>query len=202
GLEGDEEGLVDVWFKLESSYGEVFTPLHAMAKKWKKQEPCDGEPNETMIQGRLFLTTIHAQIDVFKREISLGFGEDRVSFDMDGNEKFYEGTSYPWHDEGFKEQERWESGIEKIDYEPPFVDTETIEIKRHSFKGGRSFICITKQLDDAFPLGRVNGSRFIGMIKKEMDEEGGTIRKTRIRDTRLLRIQGSRDGFLPLSFEA
>ncbi|GJW81558.1 hypothetical protein Tco_0145533 [Tanacetum coccineum] len=94
--------------------------------------------------------------------------------------KFYEGTSYPWHDEGFKEQERWESGIEKIDYEPPFVDTETIEIKRHSFKGGRSFICITKQLDDAFPLGRVNGSRFIGMIKKEMDEEGGTIRKTRI----------------------
>ncbi|GKA97701.1 phospholipase-like protein [Tanacetum coccineum] len=43
-----------------------------------------GEPNETMILGRPFLATIHAQIDVFKREISLGIGEDRVKFDMDG----------------------------------------------------------------------------------------------------------------------
>nr|GEZ50264.1 hypothetical protein [Tanacetum cinerariifolium] len=87
------------------------------------------------------------------------------------------GASYPWHDEGFEEEERWESGIEKADYEPPFVDIETFEIKRYSFKGVRSFIYITKQLDDALPLERVNGSRFIRMIRKEMDEEGGTIRK-------------------------
>ncbi|GJV30004.1 phospholipase-like protein [Tanacetum coccineum] len=45
-------------------------------------------------------------------------------------EKFHEGTSYPWHDEGFKKEERWESGIEKTDYEQPFVDIETFEIKR------------------------------------------------------------------------
>ncbi|GKA38407.1 phospholipase-like protein [Tanacetum coccineum] len=44
-----------------------------------------GEPNETMILGRPFLATIHAQIDVFNREISLGIGEDRVLFDMDGS---------------------------------------------------------------------------------------------------------------------
>ncbi|GKD15518.1 MAK10-like protein, partial [Tanacetum coccineum] len=43
-----------------------------------------GEPNETMILGRPFLATIHAQIDVFNREISLGIGKDRVLFDMDG----------------------------------------------------------------------------------------------------------------------
>ncbi|GJZ15988.1 hypothetical protein Tco_0551665 [Tanacetum coccineum] len=196
--------------------------------------------------GRPFLATIHAQIDVFKRESSLGIGEDRVKFDMDGGvchsrilvEKIYMANSvheeeylnplkskmdyrgsvrnevlnqwvldsfdvkadygktrndpysrrknakssmraqYRWHDEGFEEEERWECGIEKTDYEPPFVDIETFEIKRYSFKGGRSFICIAKQLDDALPLGRVNGSRFIGMIRKEMDEEGGTIRKT------------------------
>ncbi|GKA33218.1 phospholipase-like protein [Tanacetum coccineum] len=42
------------------------------------------EPSETMILGRPFLATIHAQIDVFNREISLGIGEDRVLFDMDG----------------------------------------------------------------------------------------------------------------------
>ncbi|GJW41035.1 hypothetical protein Tco_0066880 [Tanacetum coccineum] len=55
-----------------------------------------------------------------------------------------------------------ESGIEKTNYEPPFVDIETFEIKRYSFEGGRSFVCITKQLDDALPLGRANGSRFMG----------------------------------------
>ncbi|GKA75397.1 hypothetical protein Tco_0781775 [Tanacetum coccineum] len=33
------------------------------------------------------------------------------------------------------------------------------------------------KLDDAQPLGRVNGSRFMGMIRKEMDEEGRTTRK-------------------------
>ncbi|GKB72987.1 phospholipase-like protein [Tanacetum coccineum] len=43
-----------------------------------------GEPNEIMILGRLFLATLLAQIDVF-REISLGFREDRVLFNMDGN---------------------------------------------------------------------------------------------------------------------
>ncbi|GJZ95835.1 hypothetical protein Tco_0668169 [Tanacetum coccineum] len=92
-------------------------------------------------------------------------------------EKFHGGTLYPWHDEGFKEEERWESGIEKTNYELPFVDIETFEIKRYSFEGGRSFVCITKQLDDPLPLGRANGSRFMGMISKEMDEEGGVQRK-------------------------
>ncbi|GJR07656.1 hypothetical protein Tco_0790308 [Tanacetum coccineum] len=63
--------------------------------------------------------------------------------------------------------------VAKTDCEPPFMDIETFEIKRYSFKGGRSFVCITKQLDDALLLGRANGSRFMGMIKKEMEEEGG-----------------------------
>ncbi|GKD89506.1 reverse transcriptase domain-containing protein [Tanacetum coccineum] len=39
--------------------------------------------NETMILGRPFLATIHAEIDVFNKEISLGIGHDRVTFDMD-----------------------------------------------------------------------------------------------------------------------
>nr|GEX18561.1 hypothetical protein [Tanacetum cinerariifolium] len=38
--------------------------------------------NETMILGRPFLGTIHAEIDVFNKEISLGIGGDRVTFDM------------------------------------------------------------------------------------------------------------------------
>ncbi|GJT88694.1 hypothetical protein Tco_1070411 [Tanacetum coccineum] len=89
-------------------------------------------------------------------------------------EKYHGGTVYPWHDKGFNEEEQWESGIEKTNYEPPFVDIEIFEIKRYSFKGGKSFVCINKQLDDALPLGRANESRFMRMIRKEMNEEGGS----------------------------
>ncbi|GKA65180.1 phospholipase-like protein, partial [Tanacetum coccineum] len=62
-----------------------------------------GKPNETMILGRPFLATIHAHIDVFNREISLGIREDRVLFNMDGGvyhskipiEKVYMANSTP-----------------------------------------------------------------------------------------------------------
>ncbi|GJU31739.1 phospholipase-like protein [Tanacetum coccineum] len=62
-----------------------------------------GEPYETIILGRSFLATIHAQIDVFKGNISLVIGEDRGLFDMDGNvcqssipvEKVYVTNSIP-----------------------------------------------------------------------------------------------------------
>ncbi|GKD44229.1 hypothetical protein Tco_1268874, partial [Tanacetum coccineum] len=39
--------------------------------------------NETMILGRPFLATIHTEIDVFNKEMSLGIRDDRVTFDMD-----------------------------------------------------------------------------------------------------------------------
>ncbi|GKB15160.1 hypothetical protein Tco_0849083 [Tanacetum coccineum] len=44
---------------------------------------CD--PNETMILGRPFLAIIHARIDIFDKEISLGVGEDIIVFYMNGN---------------------------------------------------------------------------------------------------------------------
>nr|GEV53952.1 hypothetical protein [Tanacetum cinerariifolium] len=40
--------------------------------------------NKTMLLGRPFLAIIHAQIDVFRREISLGIGKEKVKFDMNG----------------------------------------------------------------------------------------------------------------------
>ncbi|GJS36508.1 hypothetical protein Tco_0534890 [Tanacetum coccineum] len=40
---------------------------------------------EMMILGKPFLTTIHAQIDVFNGDISFGIGKDRVKFDVNGN---------------------------------------------------------------------------------------------------------------------
>nr|GEU70170.1 hypothetical protein [Tanacetum cinerariifolium] len=47
--------------------------------------------NESMILGRPFLATIHAKIDVFNKEISLGIGGDRVTFDM--NKKIHNFTT-------------------------------------------------------------------------------------------------------------
>nr|GFB54961.1 hypothetical protein [Tanacetum cinerariifolium] len=70
--------------------------------------PCDfvvidmpGVLGEMMILGRPFLTTIHAQINVFNGEILFGIGEDKVKFDVNGNshhssvtlEKVYTATS-------------------------------------------------------------------------------------------------------------
>ncbi|GJW10802.1 hypothetical protein Tco_1576629 [Tanacetum coccineum] len=42
------------------------------------------EPNKTILLVRPFLATIHAQIDVFRGEISLGVGNEKVKFDMNG----------------------------------------------------------------------------------------------------------------------
>nr|GEY50973.1 RNA-directed DNA polymerase, eukaryota, reverse transcriptase zinc-binding domain protein [Tanacetum cinerariifolium] len=84
------------------------------------------------------------------------------------------GTTYAWHDEGHEEEELWISGIKKTDYEPPMVNVETFKVKRCSFKEGRSFISITKQLDDALPLGRANWSQFSKMIIDELGAGGST----------------------------
>ncbi|GJZ78957.1 reverse transcriptase domain-containing protein [Tanacetum coccineum] len=46
--------------------------------------------NETMILRRPFLATIHAKIDVFNKEISLGIGGDRANYNM--NKKIHNFT--------------------------------------------------------------------------------------------------------------
>nr|GFA32263.1 phospholipase-like protein [Tanacetum cinerariifolium] len=81
----------------------------------------------------------------------------------------YKKTNEAWHDEGYKEDEMWRSGDEKTDYDPPYVNVKTFEVKKYAFKGGHSFICITNREDDALPLGRVNEARFKAMIRKELE---------------------------------
>ncbi|GJY51075.1 hypothetical protein Tco_0441922 [Tanacetum coccineum] len=63
-------------------------------------------------------------------EYDLRVGRKRYALDYvwEKCEKFHD-TAYPWHDEGFEEEEQWESGIEKTDYNPPFVKSETFEVK-------------------------------------------------------------------------
>nr|GEV92416.1 putative reverse transcriptase domain-containing protein [Tanacetum cinerariifolium] len=68
------------------------------------------------------------------------------------------------------EIEMWQSGDEKTDYDPPYVNIKTFKVKKYFVKGGRSFICIIDREDDALPLGRVNGARFKTMIRKELED--------------------------------
>ncbi|GJZ51651.1 phospholipase-like protein [Tanacetum coccineum] len=91
--------------------------------------------------------------------------------------KFQDSTKL-WYDKGFKEEELWKNGIEEMDYTPSLVKSENFEVHRYTFKKGKSFISITKQNEDILTLGRVNRYRFMEKTKKEMDEEGGTTRKT------------------------
>ncbi|GJV02713.1 reverse transcriptase domain-containing protein [Tanacetum coccineum] len=68
------------------------TVKNVLVKIDKFEFPCDfvvtnmpENLREIIILGRPFLKTIHAQIDVFQEEISLGIGEDRIKFDVNGN---------------------------------------------------------------------------------------------------------------------
>ncbi|GJT64903.1 hypothetical protein Tco_1016383 [Tanacetum coccineum] len=69
----------------------------------------------------------------------------------------------------FEEEEQWECGVDKTYYDPPELSMENFEVKRYSFENGKSFVCVTKILNDDTRLERVNGSRFKKMIRKEMD---------------------------------
>ncbi|GJX63792.1 RNA-directed DNA polymerase, eukaryota, reverse transcriptase zinc-binding domain protein [Tanacetum coccineum] len=66
--------------------------------------------------------------------------------------------NYEWNNYEFENKECEEIRIEDKDYHPPKVQVETFEVKKYSFKGGQSFICVTKDLDNILPLGRKNGS--------------------------------------------
>ncbi|GJY98873.1 zinc knuckle CX2CX4HX4C containing protein, partial [Tanacetum coccineum] len=163
----------------------------------------DNTPSETTILGRPFLATIHAEIDVYTRKISLGMNENRISFDTMRKDHNYtnpkinkladeyelgigkkghildniwdncnlvHNKNYEWHNYEFKNEEYEEIGIEEKDYHPPEVQVETFEVKKYSFKGGQSFICVTKDLDNILPPGRKNGSKFKEMIRKEVEK--------------------------------
>ncbi|GKA91676.1 RNA-directed DNA polymerase, eukaryota, reverse transcriptase zinc-binding domain protein [Tanacetum coccineum] len=78
-------------------------------------------------------------------------------------------NTYWWHDQKLEEEERRQLGINIEEYDPPMFHVETFEIKSYLFDTGQNFICVTKELMDALPLGRENRSRFRDMIHKEVD---------------------------------
>nr|GEW50721.1 putative reverse transcriptase domain-containing protein [Tanacetum cinerariifolium] len=81
------------------------------------------------------------------------------SFELDSNSSVHGGTMYSRHDQIFQEEEQWEYGVDKIYYDPPKLRMETFEVKRYSFDNGKSFVCVTKMLNDDTRSGWVNGCR-------------------------------------------
>ncbi|GJY64831.1 hypothetical protein Tco_0466291 [Tanacetum coccineum] len=77
--------------------------------------------------------------------------------------------NYEWHNYEYENEECEEIGIEDKDYHLPEVQVETFEVKKYSFEGGQSFICVTKDVDNILPLGRKNRSKFKEMIRKEVE---------------------------------
>ncbi|GJS77091.1 hypothetical protein Tco_0726972 [Tanacetum coccineum] len=76
--------------------------------------------------------------------------------------------NYEWHSYEFKNEECEDIRIDDKEYHPPEIQVETFEVKKYSFNGGQNFICVTKDLDNALPLGRKNGSKFKEMIRNEV----------------------------------
>nr|GEV33743.1 hypothetical protein [Tanacetum cinerariifolium] len=78
-----------------------------------------------------------------------------------------------------QEDERRKLGINIEEYDPPMVYVETFKVKRYSFDTSQSFIYVTKELMDAFPMGRENGSRFRDMIRSLYKEMKFKVSSTR-----------------------
>ncbi|GJX25403.1 hypothetical protein Tco_0231699 [Tanacetum coccineum] len=85
-------------------------------------------------------------------------------------EDVHRDNTYWWHDHGPEEEEHKEMGIKIEKYDPPKVQVKAFEVKKYTFKSRQKFVCVTKEMDDALPLGRKNGSRFREMIRKEFDD--------------------------------
>ncbi|GKC53598.1 hypothetical protein Tco_1076343 [Tanacetum coccineum] len=122
----------------------------------------------------------YLEIDQLADEYELGIGKKGHMLDdiWENFKKVQGDNTFWWYDQKSKEEERREIRIDIEGYDPPRVHVETFEIKRYSFDSGQSFICVTKELMDALPLERENGSRFREMIRTKVDSGRKVQRKT------------------------
>nr|GEV12909.1 hypothetical protein [Tanacetum cinerariifolium] len=82
------------------------------------------EPDETILLGRLFLATIHAQIDVFKGEISLGVGNEKES-------EYFNPREIGNDDSPALEQRTFHYSKESIDTIDSSSDSQENEVRSH-----------------------------------------------------------------------
>ncbi|GKA24082.1 hypothetical protein Tco_0710115 [Tanacetum coccineum] len=138
--------------------------------------------NETIILERPFLATIHAEIDVFNKEVPLEIGDNWVNFDM--NKKLNNfttpvGTIYMINNEPSSSNDTPTDESSRVEN---YLDGDRKIIRGSGLSFPEfllvSFIYVAKELMDALSLGRENESRFSEMIRKEVDSGRKVQRKT------------------------
>lgn len=63
--------------------------------------------------------------------------------------------------------------IEGGKYDPPEVNVETLKVRRYTIDGMGSFISTGKTNERQLPVGRMNGEKFMNLIKEEMNTKLG-----------------------------
>ncbi|GJS10190.1 putative reverse transcriptase domain-containing protein [Tanacetum coccineum] len=139
----------------------------------------DQTPNSTVILGRPFLATVHAQISVFEKEISIWIGDERFTKALDPDKDPLERCldEYNWVFNKEIEQLADEYEI-KIREKGQVLEEIWIKCKRARRKNkdwwyDYCFICVNGENSETLSLGRKNGSRFRKMIMEEMEEVPG-----------------------------
>nr|GEU30094.1 hypothetical protein [Tanacetum cinerariifolium] len=173
-------GTVDSWdlFKKPLSIGHknVSEPVKkALLKTWlldRFREELVKDPQSRSFDDYKWMFDL--EVDQLADEYELGIGKKGHMLDdiWENCRKVQGDNTYYWHDQKSKEEERRELIINLEEYDLPMVHVETLELKSYSFDSGENFICVTKELMDALPLGRKNGLRFRDMIRKEAPFEG------------------------------
>ncbi|GJR48232.1 reverse transcriptase domain-containing protein [Tanacetum coccineum] len=170
-----------VWDNRYAEWCDVSPSSEVSSQESNKPRPKDYTFREwTLIKGIVNNPT-HRSFDDYKWEFNLEIDKLADEYELGIGKKGYildniweycnqvHNKNYEWHNYEFENEECKEIGIENKDYHTPKVQVETFEVKKYSFKGGQSFICVTKDLDNILPLGRKNGSKFKEMIRKEVE---------------------------------
>ncbi|GKB27086.1 phospholipase-like protein [Tanacetum coccineum] len=161
------------WTLIKVGHTDISEPVKkALLKLWlidcfQDNSACENNPTHRSFDD--YKWEFNLEIDKLADEYELGIGKKGHILDHVWEYcNQVHNKNYEWHNYEFENKECKEIGIEDKDYHPPEVQVETFEVKKYSFKGGQSFICVTKDLDNTLPLGRKNGSKFKEMIRMEI----------------------------------
>ncbi|GKC69729.1 DNA-binding pseudobarrel domain-containing protein [Tanacetum coccineum] len=155
----------------------------------------DQTPKSTVILGRPFLATVHAQISVFEKEILVGIGDERVTFNINRNDHNFAPTEGIFMlnsintDELITKRLKISDDTTTTHFCKPIIQECDKDFKawpscspfRNKYDGGMKFIGSMSLVEDSvwsesgennetLSLGRKNGSRFRKMIMEEMEE--------------------------------
>nr|GEV23648.1 hypothetical protein [Tanacetum cinerariifolium] len=146
----DTLGSFDNLQELEVEHREVAKILDSrrITSRWHANTGCSSNGcafvimRDEVLRGIIWNFQVSFRVDGYKKifdneieqlanEYDLRIGKKGYVLDdvWEKCEQIHGGTMYSWHDKGFKEEEQWESGIEKTDYDPPRVSVETFEVK-------------------------------------------------------------------------